>query len=78
YYGWKDWVNGQWVGELKVEGYHVTDCDDAKNARELHQLRDLLVHVADPVGGGAGLGNAETFALGAFPERGLTADNSFL
>ena len=25
-----------------------------------------------------GLGNAETFALGGFPERGLTAENSFL
>ena len=44
----------------------------------LHQLRDLLVRVDDPVGGGTGLGNAETFALGAFPERGLTAENSFL
>jgi hypothetical protein len=44
----------------------------------LHQLRDLLVRVEDPVGGGTGLGNAETFALGAFPERGLTAENSFL
>jgi len=78
YYGWNDWVYGQWVGELKVESSHVTDCDDPKNARELHQLRDLLVRVEDPVGGGTGLGNAETFALGAFPERGLTAENSFL
>ena len=58
YYGWNDWVYGQWVGEEK--------------------LRDLLVRVEDPVGGGTGLGNAETFALGAFPERGLTAENSFL
>jgi hypothetical protein len=49
-----------------------------ENARELHQLRDLFVRVDDPVGGGVGLGNAETFALGAFPERGLTAENSFL
>ena len=78
YYGWNDWVSGQWVGDLKVEGNHVTDCDDPKNARELHQLRDLLVRVEDPVGGGSGLGNAETFALGAFPERGLTPENSFL
>ena len=78
YYGWNDWVYGQWVGEAKVEGNHVTDCDKPENARELHQLRDLLVRVEDPVGGGVGLGNAETFALGAFPERGLTAENSFL
>ncbi|KUH95121.1 hypothetical protein AU189_23615 [Mycolicibacterium acapulense] len=78
YYGWNDWVYGQWVGDLRVEGYHVTDCDTAENARKLHQLRDLLVRVEDPVGGGSGLGNAETFALGEFPERGLTAENSFL
>ena len=66
------------MGDLRVEGYHVTDCDTAENARKLHQLRDLLVRVEDPVGGGSGLGNAETFALGEFPERGLTAEKSFL
>ncbi|BDE14774.1 hypothetical protein Mkiyose1665_44890 [Mycobacterium kiyosense] len=78
YYGWNDWVYGQWVGELKVEGYHVPDCDQPEIARQVHQLRDLLVRVEDPAGGGVGLGNAETFALGAFPERGLSAENSFL
>jgi hypothetical protein len=78
YYGWNDWVLGQWVGELKVEGNHVTNCDHPDTARQLHQLRDLLVRVEDPVGGGVGVGNAETFAFGAFPDRGLTAENSFL
>jgi hypothetical protein len=38
----------------------------------------LLVRVEDPVGGGVGVGNAETFAFGAFPDLGLTAENSFL
>ena len=46
--------------------------------RRLHQLRDLLVRVEDPVGGGTGLGNLESFALGAVPELGLTEENSFL
>ena len=69
---------GQWVGDERIEGNHVADTDKPENARKLHQLRDLLVHVDDPVGGGTGFGNAETFALGAFPERGLTAENSFL
>jgi hypothetical protein len=78
YYGWDNWVYGQWVGELKVEGSHVTDCDDPETTRTLHQLRDLLVRVEDPVGGGVGYGDIETFAFGAFPERGLTAENSFL
>jgi hypothetical protein len=78
YYGWNDWVYGEWVGELKVEGNHVTACDSPENARKLHQLRDLLVRVEDPVGGGVGLGNLESFALGAVPELGLTEENSFL
>ena len=78
YYGWDDWVYGQWVGDLKVEGNHVVDTDSAENARQLHQLRDLLVRVEDPVGGGVGVGDIETFALGAFPDKGLTAENSFL
>ncbi|WP_246398303.1 hypothetical protein [Mycobacterium vicinigordonae] len=78
YYGWNDWVYGEWVGELRVEGNHVTDCDKPETARKVHQLRDLLVKVDDPVGGGSGVGNLETFALGAFPEIGLTQENSFL
>lgn len=78
YYGWNDWVYGEWVGELRVEGSHITECDKPENARKLHQLRDLLVRVEDPAGGGVGLGNAETFALGEIPELGLTAENSFL
>ncbi|MGO9352588.1 MAG: hypothetical protein ACLP3C_17870 [Mycobacterium sp.] len=78
YYGWNDWVYGEWVGELRVEGNHVTNCDHPETARKVHQLRDLLVRVEDPVGGGVGVGNIETFALGAFPEIGLTQENSFL
>ncbi|CNH52153.1 Uncharacterised protein [Mycobacterium tuberculosis] len=69
---------GEWVGELRVEGNHITDCDEPATARKVHQLRDLLVRVEDPVGGGVGVGNIETFALGAFPEIGLTQQNSFL
>lgn len=78
YYGWNDWVYGEWVGELRIEGNHITDCDNPEIARRVHQLRDLLVRVEDPVGGGVGLGDLESFALGAFPEMGLTAENSFL
>ncbi len=52
--------------------------DHPNNALQPHQHRDLPVRVEDPIGGGTGLGNAESFALGAFPERGLTQENSFL
>jgi len=32
YDGWNDWVYGEWVGELRVEGNHVTDCEKSENA----------------------------------------------
>jgi hypothetical protein len=78
YFGWKGRMHGQWSGELAVDGEHITGCDQPEVAREVHQLRDLLVRVDDPVGGGAGLGNLETMAIGAFPELGLTQEASFL
>jgi hypothetical protein len=78
YFGWNGRMLGQWVGELVVDGEHVTGLDRPDVARQVHQLRDLLVRVEDPVGGGTGLGNIETLAVGAFDDLGLTADASFL
>ncbi len=78
YFGWKGRVLGQWAGELVVDGEHLTGLDTPETAREAHQLRDLLVRVDDPVGGGTGLGNIETLAVGAFPDLGLSAEASFL
>jgi hypothetical protein len=51
---------------------------DPSWTRQVHQLCDLLVHVEDPVGGGSGLGNIETLAVGPFPQLCLTEANSFL
>ncbi len=78
YFGWNGRVLGQWAGELVVDGEHLTGLDQPDMARSVHQLRDLLVHVEDPVGDGTGLGNIETLAVGAFPDLGLTAEGSFL
>ena len=64
-------MHGQWSGALLVDGEHITGCDQPEVAREVHQLRDLLVRIDDPVGGGTGFGNIETMAIGAFPELGL-------
>jgi hypothetical protein len=45
----------------------------------LAPVKVLLVRVDDPAGASAGLGQRpETFALGACPERGMNAENSFL
>ena len=78
YFGWKGRMLGQWAGELVVDGEHITGVDEPEMAHQVHQLRDLLVRVEDPVGGGTGLGNMETMAIGAFSELGLTAEASFL
>jgi hypothetical protein len=78
YFGWKGRALGQWVGELVIDGEHLVDLHTPEVARQAHQLRDLLVRVDDPVGGGSGLGNIETLAIGAFPDLGLTAEASFL
>ena len=52
--------------------------DVGREVLEQRRVGGTRAAVDDPVGGGMGLGNAETFALGEFPERGLTKENSFL
>jgi len=78
YFGWNGRALGQWAGELVVDGEHLDGLDRPEVAREVHQLRDQLVRIEDPVGGGTGLGHIETMVMGAFPEMGLSADTSFL
>ena len=41
-------------------------------------MRDNLVRVEDPVGGGTGVGNMQTIFAGPHPELGLTEEASFL
>ena len=45
-------------------------------ARRIHQIRDNLVRVDDPVGGGVGWGNLQSIVAGPHPELGLTEDAS--
>ena len=78
YFGFDDHWHGQWRGELHVDGEHVADCTEPAAARRLHQIRDNLVAVDDPVGGGTGVGNAQTIFAGPQPELGLTEEASFL
>jgi hypothetical protein len=48
-------------------------------ARRVHQIRDCVVRVGDPIGGGTGIGNCQTVVLGAWPDFGLpTAERSFV
>ena len=78
YFGWNGRTLGQYAGDLVVDGEHLAAVHTPEVARQVHQLRDLLVHVEDPEGDGVGLGNIETLAVGAFPDLGLTAEASFL
>jgi hypothetical protein len=78
YFGFDGHWHGQWRGDLHVDGEHVADCSDPATARRLHQMRDNLVRVEDPVGGGTGVGNMQTIFAGPHPEWGLTEEASFL
>ncbi len=78
YFGFDDHWHGEWRGDLHVDGEHVTDCTDPAAARRLHQMRDNLVRVEDPVGGGVGYGNLQSLFLGPHPELGLSEEASFL
>jgi hypothetical protein len=71
--------HGSWRGELATEGEHFENCADPATARRIHQIRDCVVRVTDPVGGGTGIGNCQTVVLGAWPDLGLpTAEGSFV
>jgi hypothetical protein len=61
-----------------VDGDHVADCADAVAARRLHQIRDTVVHVTDPVGGGEGWGNCQPIITGGDETLGLDAGDSFM
>lgn len=77
YLGYDDHFHGQWRGEGFAEGEYISDCSAVDVATTLHQLRDCVIEVEDPVGGGTGYGNLQSIVTGAHPEMGLTAESSF-
>jgi hypothetical protein len=78
YFGFDGHWHGEWRGDLHVDGEHIADCTDPDTARRVHQMRDNLVRVDDPVGGGTGHGNLQSIFAGPHDDLGLTEDNSFL
>jgi hypothetical protein len=78
YFGFDDQWHGQYRGRLHVDGEHIADCTTVEAAHRLHQLRDTVMAVEDPVGGGRGCANAQTMATGPHPDLGLTEDTSFM
>jgi hypothetical protein len=77
YFGLDGHHHGEWRGDLHVESERIADCSTAEEARRLHQIRDTVVHVIDPVGGGEGWGNCQPIITGGDQELGLTAESSF-
>jgi hypothetical protein len=75
YFGWNGRMLGQWAGPLVVDGEQLSGLDTPEMAKQVHQLRDVLCRVDDPVGDGTGYANVETMAVGAWPALGLTAEN---
>lgn len=78
YFGFDGKWHGQYRGELHVDGEHLADCSHPDTARRVHQMRDNLVRVDDPVGGGTGYGNLQSIFAGPHPAVGLTEAASFL
>ncbi len=77
YFGFDGHHHGEWRGTEHVDGEYIADCSTPENARRLHQIRDTVIRVTDPVGGGVGLGNCQPIITGGHPELGLSADDSF-
>lgn len=78
YFGLDGHWHGEWRGDLHVDGEHIADCTRPETAHRIHQMRDNLVRVDDPVGGGTGVGNLQSIFAGPHPELGLTEGASFL
>ncbi len=78
YMGYGDHWHGQWRGESFLDGEYHADCADVEVARSLHQLRDCVVEVRDPVGGGVGWGNLQSIVAGEQTDMGLSAEGSFV
>ncbi len=78
YHGFDGQSHGQWRGPLHTEGEFIPDCSDPATARRVHQHRDCVIRVEDPVGGGVGIGNLQSIVLGADDAMALTGDASFL
>jgi hypothetical protein len=77
YFGWQGHHHGEWRGEEVVEGERLEDCRQPSLARELHQLRDTVVHIREPATGAEGWGNCQPMITGSHPHLGLEAESSF-
>jgi hypothetical protein len=78
YFGFDGHWHGEWRGPQHLDGEYIADCTTFEEARRLHQLRDCIVRIDDPVGGGVGVGNLQSIVAGPHPDLGLDAESSFM
>jgi hypothetical protein len=77
YGGFEGHHQGEWRGDLVVEGEHIEGCDTVEVAHRIHQHRDCIVRVEDLDDGSVGVGSMQSNVVGAHPDMGLTLEASF-
>jgi hypothetical protein len=74
YHGGDGHHHGSWRGEIFIDGDHVENAAQPAVLERYKQFRDCMIRVEDPVGGGVGWGNCQTYLHGEWAEFGLTGD----
>lgn len=74
YHGGDGQFHGSWRGQLHVDGDYTSDASQPEVIERYKQFRDCMIRVEDPIGGGVGWGNCQTYVHGAWPGFGLTGD----
>jgi len=75
YMGLDGCYHGSWRGPLEVSGDYFPNCADPSTVARINQFRDCMIRAVDPVGGGVGWGNCQTFVQGRWPELGVPGDD---
>lgn len=78
YHGGDNHHHGSWRGELHVDGDYTEDASHPEVLARYKQFRDCMIRVEDPVGGGVGWGNCQTYVHGPWPEFGLSGEEPTL
>lgn len=78
YHGGDGYYHGSWRGDLHVDGDHTADATAPEVLERYKQFRDCMIKVEDPVGGGVGWGNCQTYVHGAWPAFGLSGEEAML
>lgn len=78
YHGGDNYHHGSWRGELHVDGDYSADASQLDVLQRYKQFRDCMIRVEDPVGGGIGWGNCQTYVHGPWPQFGLSGDEPTL